>query len=59
MERSNLDYSNLIKQDDSPTVTIQEDKSAIQDVWEDFDYKYMQPLFLREIIPNHRENSKT
>ena len=29
----------------------QEDKGPIQEIWEHFDYKYMQPIFLKELIP--------
>jgi hypothetical protein len=31
-----------------------EERGVIQDIWEHFDFKYMQPIFLKELIP-HRE----
>ena len=31
-----------------------EEKTPIQEVWEDFDYKYMQPIFLKELISDGR-----
>jgi hypothetical protein len=34
---------------------IAEEKTPVQEVWEDFDYKYMQPIFLKELITDGRE----
>lgn len=52
---SNLDYSTLIAgTEPSVQPESQEEKGPIQEIWEHFDYKYMQPLFLKELIP-HRD----
>ena len=31
-----------------------EERGVVQEIWEHFDFKYMQPIFLKELIP-HRE----
>ena len=57
MSTSNLDYSQLMKEGDSLSehnLAELEDRSLVQEIWEHFDYKYMQPIFLKELIP-HRE----
>lgn len=52
---SNLDYTTLIAGSEPPVQPeSQQDKGPIQEIWEHFDYKYMQPLFLKELIP-HRD----
>jgi hypothetical protein len=51
---SNLDYSQLIKEGEVVSHPEEEERGVVQDIWEHFDYKYMQPIFLKEMIP-HRE----
>ncbi len=51
---SNLDYSHLIKEGEVFSQPEEEERGVAQDIWEHFDYKYMQPIFLKELIP-HRE----
>ncbi len=52
---SNLDYTQLMKEcEPSVTPSEEDDRGVVQDIWEHFDYKYMQPIFLKELIP-HRE----
>lgn len=52
---SNLDYSQLMKEGEPSVIPSEEDdRGVVQDIWEHFDYKYMQPIFLKELIP-HRE----
>lgn len=52
---SNLDYSQLMKDGEPAAIPLEEEeRGVVQDIWEHFDYKYMQPIFLKEMIP-HRE----
>lgn len=30
---------------------LEEEKGPLQELWEKFDYKYMQPIFLKEMMP--------
>ena len=32
---------------------LEEERGPIQELWEKFDYKYMQPMFLKEMMPQH------